>query len=313
VTIKGPAHVEKGINTTPYLARTDSAGKFSLPAAFDPQGLVVVHDQGYVQVPLTMLASGDTIALQPWGRIKGSVVLDSKPAANERVGAFGQVSRYDEQGRRVWLMSVNLETKTDSTGKFLFEKVPPGEISVYRQRILDGEFPVGFESHETPVVVKAGNTTHVILGGSGTPVIGTAVLTDATASIDWQRVPVNLRLKLADEPGPNPRRHDFSSNASFIAAMNKWDKARRSIRNFGTFCDSTGAFRLQDIPAGTYELEIKLLDSKPSSVSPRQRGDPAPEIGSIRREVIVPKNQTSEALDLGTLDLIPRQASTSSN
>ena len=313
VTIRGPARVEKGINTTPYLTRTDSAGKFSLPAAVDSQGVVVVHDQGYVQVPLTQLASGDTIALQPWGRIEGNVVLDSKPAPNERVVAYGHVFRYDERGRRVGLMSVSLETTTDSSGKFLFEKVPPGEISVYRQKILGGEFPVGFESHETSVVVKAGDSAHVVLGGGGRPVIGTAVLADATGSIDWQSVPVRLRLKLADEPGPRPRRHDFSSNGSFIAAMDKWDKARRSIRNFGTFCDSTGAFRLQDIPAGTYELEIKLLDSNRASVSPRQRGDPAPEIGAIRREVIVPEAQTSEVLDLGTLELLPRQVSASSN
>jgi len=73
--------------------------------------------------------------------------------------------------------------------------------------------------------------------------------------------------------------------------MAKWGEARRAQRSFGTFCDSNGSFLLQDILAGTYELVIKLLDSGFDSVSPRQPYDPAPEIGSIVREVIVPTLQ----------------------
>jgi hypothetical protein len=121
------------------------------------------------------------------------------------------------------------------------------------------------------------------------------------------------RPRAAGTAASYPRRHDYSSSEAFIAAIAKWDQASRAQRSFGTFCDSNGSFRLQDIPAGTYELEIKLLDSKLNSVSARQPYDPAPEIGSIRREVIVPEGQTNEALDLGTLELVPRQTSASTN
>jgi hypothetical protein len=123
-------------------------------------------------------------------------------------------------------------------------------------------------------------------------------------------------LKVANEQGPYPRRHNYSSSEAFIAAMAKWDQARRAQRTFGAFCESNGSFRLQDIPAGTYELEIKLLDSRLDTVSPRQPYDPAPEIGSIVREVIVPeisKGQTGEAVDLGTLELLPRQERAAAN
>jgi RNA polymerase sigma factor (sigma-70 family) len=317
VTINGPARVDQGnINTTTYHTRTDNDGKFSLPAAVDPQAIIVVHDQGYAKVSLTEFGSGGTLTLQPWGRIDGSVMLDSQPAPNERVVAYGDVYRYDEQGHRVTVMRLTLETKTDSAGNFSFEKMPPGEFTVYRQKILGGQFLAGFESHEASVVVKAGGVTQVVLGGSGRAVIGTALIVGATGSIDWQNVPVRLRSKLANEPGPYPRRHNFSSNEAFIAAMEKWDQARRAKRAFGTFCNSNGSFRLQDIPAGTYELQIKLLDSKLDSVSPRQRYDPAPEIGSIVREVIVPEismGQTAEPVDLGTLELLPRQDRAAAN
>jgi hypothetical protein len=165
-------------------------------------------------------------------------------------------------------------------------------------------------------VITAGGVTQALLGGGGRPVIGTALLSGATGSIDWQSVPVRLRLKLTDEPGPRPLRHNYPSNEGFIAAMDKWDQAVRASRSFGTFCDRNGSFRLQDIPAGTYELKIKLLDSKLDSVSPRQPYDPAPELGSIVREVIVPdiaKGETPQPVDIGTLELVPVQHTAAAN
>lgn len=317
VIINGPASVEKGLNTTTYLTQTDRSGKFSLPAAPDPQGIVVVHDQGYAQGSLIELeGTGGTITLQPWGRIEGSVVLDSRPAPNERVVAYYHAFCYDQRGRRTPMLSLGLETKTDSSGRFCFEKLPPGNLSVYRQQVLETGPHTTVESHETRVVVKAGDVAQMVLGGGGRSVVGTALLSGAIGSADWQSVPVLLRLKLANEPAPRPRRHDYSSNEGFIAAMDRWDQARRAQRSYGTFCDSDGSFRLQDIPAGTYELKIRLLDSKPDSVSPRQPYEPAPELASIVREVVVPetaKGKTGDAVNLGTLELLPRQDSAAAN
>jgi hypothetical protein len=316
VTINGPAQVEKGLNTTTYLTQTDRTGKFSLPAAPDPQGIVVVHDQGYAQVSLTDFGTGGTITMQPWGRIEGSVVLDSRRVPNASVRAGNHVFRYDQRGRQVRLLTVGLDAKTDSAGQFAFEKVLPGDCDVFREEVSPSKPGSFFISHAVSVTVTPGAVAHVVLGGTGRPIIGTALFGGATGSIDWQSVPVRLRLKVANEQGPYPRRHNYSSSEAFIAAMAKWDQARRAQRTFGAFCESNGSFRLQDIPAGTYELEIKLLDSRLDTVSPRQPYDPAPEIGSIVREVIVPeisKGQTGEAVDLGTLELLPRQERAAAN
>lgn len=97
-------------------------------------------------------------------------------------------------------MSVSLETKTDSAVKSLFEKVSPEEISVYRQKILGGEFPVGFESHETSVVVKAGDSAQVVLGGRGRPVnppffsIPKPMVVGTADRIRWLRFENNFQL-----------------------------------------------------------------------------------------------------------------------
>ena len=87
VTIDGPAHVARGLNTTTYRAQTDDAGRFTLPAAVAPQGLIVIHDQGYAELSLAAFEASGSITLQPWGRVEGSLVLDSQPAANERIVA----------------------------------------------------------------------------------------------------------------------------------------------------------------------------------------------------------------------------------
>ena len=60
--------------------------------------------------------------------------------------------------------------------------------------------------------------TQVLLGGTGRPLIGNARLPGAAGPIDWQAVPVRLKLKTANEPGSRPQPADFSSNDAFIAA-----------------------------------------------------------------------------------------------
>ncbi len=311
VTIDGPVHVEKGLNTTTYRAQTDEAGKFSLAAATAPQGLIVIHQLGYAEITLAAVEANGTITLQPWGRVEGKLMLDSQPVANERIVVGNDVVRYDDAGRRFRFMYFYFEAKTDSAGKFSFDKVPPGQCNVFRQTRISHN---GFESHDTPIVVNAGRVTQVVLGGTGRPIVGKAILAGTNGTIDWKNVPVQLRLKIADEPGSRPERADFSSNEAYIAAAEHFFEAYRAQRRFGTFCDSNGSFRLSDIPAGTYKLEITLRGFKPDSVGPNEFSGMLPEIASLVREVTVPEieipgGHSDEPLDLGTLELAPQQAS----
>jgi hypothetical protein len=307
VTIDGPAHVDNGLNTTTYRTQTDAAGKFALPAASAPQGVIVVHAQGYAEIALSDLAASGTVTLQPWGRVEGKLVLDSQPAANERVVAGNQILRYDETGRRFNFVSFYLEAKTDAAGSFHFDKVPPGKCKVFRQ---ERRGRTGFESHETSVEVKAGTVTEVMLGGTGRAITGKAVLLGAAGPIDWQAVAVHLTLKTADDLGTRPKRADFSSRDAYVEALERFAEAVDAQRRFGVFCDSDGSFRLPSIPVGTYKLEIRVWDSKLDSASPLDRSDQPTEIASLVREITVPETpsgQSDEPLDLGLLELVARQ------
>ncbi len=311
VTIDGPAQIHKGLNTTAYQTQTDAEGRFSLAPAVDPQGLIIIHEAGYAEISLPALAAGGSFTLQPWGRVTGKVVLDSRPAANQHVGAYNFVARYSDTGRRFGFLSFHLEATTDADGKFSFDKVPPGRCKIFRQEVRS---LVGFESHETSVEVKSGTQCQVVLGGSGRTIIGKAVLPSSGAAIDWQTVPVRLRLKTVAEQGARPKRADFSSTEAFIKAQDHFFAAYDAQKRFGAFCDNDGSFRVPDVPAGTYELQIKVRDSKSNSVTPHNLSEPMTEIGSVGREVIVsetPEGQSAEPIDLGTVELVSQQESAS--
>ena len=84
--------------------------------------------------------------------------------------------------------------------------------------------------------------------------------------------------------------------------------AHEGAKAFWAFCDNTGGFRIANVPAGTYELQI-TLHSQPGAGFDDPSRDPnreQPEIASITRVVIVPPasdDQSGAPLDLGTLVL----------
>ena len=282
VSIDGPAHVQSGINTTTYRAQTDEAGKFSLPVAVAPQGIVVVHDQGYAEIPLADLAAAGCVTLQPWGRVEGKLTLDSRPAANERVAIVKQVLRYTESGQRFNFVDLHLEATTDAAGVFSFDKVPPGQYRVFRME-LQGRIMVS--SHDTLADVTAGAVTEVALGGAGKSIAGKAILSGTASPIHWQSVSVQLRTKMTNPPGSLPKRADYPSVEEYAKAMDQFIALAAADRRFGAFCKSDGSFRLPDVPAGTYELVIKVRDSNLDSASPHDVGDAPVEIASLVREV----------------------------
>ena len=204
-------------------------------------------------------------------------------------------------------VSSHLETKTDAGGRFSFDKVPPGRCHVFRQTLLP---PAGFESHDTHVVVKAGAISQVVLGGSGRPVIGKLSLPGVNQPVRWQTVAIQLTAKSDNDPAARPSRDQFSSKQAYIAAADRFWEAVSRKRRFGAFCDSNGSFRLPDVAAGTYQLEINIRDSKGESLRPNDSPGPLPQLASLTRKITVPQTperQTAEPIDLGVLELVPAQ------
>jgi len=291
VRLNVPGRVQKGINTTTYLARTDEAGKFSLAAAPASQGLVIIHDNGFAQVSAAALAAGGAITLQAWGRIEGSMTLDSQPVANETIFANDFSQQFDAQGRRYGGFGYEYQTKTDAAGKFVFDKVPPGPCRIARNNL----------DHVARVTINAGETTRVTLGGSGVAVVGTVTLPGSLDAIDWPAAWVRLLTKTSQPVDVPPQLRNYASVPAFVEAWRTWQASYNERNEFFGHCRADGSFRLPDVPAGDYALRIVLCDNKHNSVSASPTGGVGPAIASLDREVTVGQ----DTLDLGALLLSP--------
>ena len=62
-----------------------------------------------------------------------------------------------------------------------------------------------------------------------------------------------------------------------------------------------GRFRLEDVPAGVYQLHVAFAEERADGSETPQR------TWSLRREVTVPKARNDEPLDLGTLELTVKE------
>ena len=86
---------------------------------------------------------------------------------------------------------VEWSTNTDGAGRFEWDSAPKEPLAY--SFLAEGFNRVYALKLQTSVMVKAGGVTQVVLGVGGRPVIGTALLAGATASIEWQNVPVRPR------------------------------------------------------------------------------------------------------------------------
>ena len=263
---------------------------------------------------------GGTIVLLPWGRVEGTLKIDGRAGANETICLGNTLYSYGYNGRRSPPLIVELETKTDVQGNFMFENVPPGEYRISHRLVKPGSQQRRiYDTHGRPVTVSAGAATHVELGGTGRPVIGKLSFSPASLSSEWQSVTLELRLRVPSPPRRWPARSDYATMEAYMQAWRAAYEAEklfriseqgreleRSERTYSGFCGEDGSFSLPDIPPGTYDLKIEMAQTRQSSVGPNQGPLAGAPVVLLAREVVVPEVPTgheSDAADLGLLEL----------
>ncbi len=109
---------------------------------------------------------------------------------------------------------------------------------------------------------------------------------------------------------PAPKIEDFATNEAFSSAWASYiaennPGGTQSHVAYQLRFEADGSFRIEDVPAGAYELRIRVTE-------PRAKGEQFDfnkkpvEIASLMREVIVPRipgDRSDSPLDLGTLNL----------
>jgi len=316
-----PAQVRRIGSQIPQV-ETGVDGRFQFEPMADAHTIIIVHPDGYAEFPVEDLDSDKPITLSPYGRVEGTLLVDGRPAADEAINVTIVLYRYADGRRNFAPLSLWLQETTDAEGRFVFEKVPPGERKVVHRMVLKegrmGTIPL---SHPVTVEVPAGGTIDVTLGGTGRPVIGRVVVPGHEEEIDWRNDVQWLQTKMEDPPDlVRPNREAFESDQLFMAAskdfseryksywMSPEGRARERERQvFVARFSEDGSFRINDVPAGEYELRIKVSELRETSLGP-SRGPmrEGPEIGSLTWDVIVPPvegRRSDEPLDLGELAL----------
>lgn len=305
------AYIENGklnkVNS--QFVKTAADGKFSFPAQTEPYLLVVLHDKGYAEVADEQLATDPNIIIQPWGRIEGVLRIGAKPGANETVVLYCD-RPYKPNAPNINIVD-DYDAVTDENGSFVFERVPPGRAYVGRA-IKISRGTTGYmmsPTHEVPVEVKPGQTVNVTIGGTGRPVIGKiTVPSDYNEPIDWTCGFHSLDLKL---PKPSPFtkfmgtivKQIWYKSWKYSQESKAFEKARwEKYRHYVVVINPDGTFRVEDVPAGKYELRMSVFEP-PTSGRCCGWGEL---IGRVSHEFEVPEmpgGRSDEPLDLGTLVL----------
>ncbi len=264
--------------------KTGADGRFAFPPEEPPFTIVALDNRGFAQVRSTDFARGGELVIQPWGRVEGTLRIGIRPGAGETLLLTGG-PHGDTEHSIPWF---EYSATADRWGKFAFDRVVPGSITVARKIVLsDHSYS---SANTTRVDVKPDRTTAVTLGGTGRPVIGRVI------------VPEGLRERV-----------DWGSSLNHLTARRSMLKQAAGMLGMGGEAAGTdyavkvepdGSFRVEDVVAGNYHLSILLREA---SSNPNQRHS-AESIGGAQREVMVPEmvgGRSDQPLDLGKIPLVP--------
>ena len=280
-------------------------GVFEFSTAAGDDRLVAVHPAGFADVAVEGLGGLDRITLQPWGRIEGVVKSGGKPLARQRVGLRSLLNRsYVES------YSFQYNATADASGRFVFTNIPPGEHLLVRH--VGSPQGGSVDSHRLPVTVGPGETRQASYEFGGRLVTG---FVDVDGEIDWTREPQVLEAKVG-RPPPGPRytgtegpgvQDRLRRAHARSAAMLNYERKRQE---FQLVFDRDGAFRIEDVPPGTYELRLRALEPRSREEETSGRWRERAEIASLVREIVVPSGSSGTEVDLGTISVQRKQPAT---
>ena len=252
---------------------TDLNGRFSLAPTAGATGVAIAHKSGWALVRKASTGKEKAIHLQPWARIEGRLLVAGKPDAGVTVGAESE--GWSSHNSSTDAMRFIYTAKTDNSGNFHFDKVPAGKVTVYKRTDQNpGGTGLVVKNQTTNIVVRAGATERVELGGKGLIVRGRFITEPQRSDLAWTAASQTLRpIRLGSGELKDADGHGF-------------------------FCKADGTFEVEDVPPGDYILEAHVMAAK-------DKLDPellfkASSIGNVTNAVTVPETESNE-FDLGTV------------
>ena len=242
VRVEGGRLIFNGTAVPSAAPHTNKDGAFALPPEIDPGMIVVTHPTGYAEVSSAQFRSGEHIRLRPWGEIRGRLAVPG--AGKDELKVVASSSRPEGDAPTVSQYQV---VRPNDDGTFTIDHFGPGHASVgVHAGLLNGSPITG--TFATTDVASGPGAAEITLGGRGRPVTGRITAADArAANVDWSKVKLRLVLEAPHVgfPGDDAM---WKAYGEFLQG----DRAKAYQRDFTPGPD--GAFRLDDVPQGTYQL-----------------------------------------------------------
>ncbi len=330
-------------------AKTDEQGHFTLPPT-DPEEmeeetdpdfkLFVMHPSGFAEISKEdFQKENQTIRLEKWGRVEGTLQLGSQPGKDKQVNLQINQENVDWRKPRAFF---DYRATTDSQGRFTFGNVLPGKVTIWRS--IDFAISSGGRSscftNGASVELKPGDTATVRLGGVGRPMVGKLALPEGfEGAANWnfshvratpaiaprpeepkelkelrKTIPAEIRTEEDDEKRKEllDRWKETEQGKLFDEIGSAYEKVtgdwailrRKSLdRQVACAVDETGGFRLEDVAPGDWEIAVDLTAPPPEG----QCGW-GESLGTLQKTVTVPEipdgqAQSDEPFDAGTLTL----------
>jgi protocatechuate 3,4-dioxygenase beta subunit len=277
--------------------KTDQDGHFAFRPENRQDAFVALGDRGMGIALYDDLARDGVLTLTPWARVQGTLRLGTRPAAQKRL-------QLDSRAQLPGNIQLSAGTATtDDQGRFVFERVCPGEFQLYHQ------------TYE----IRPGQTLELHLGGTGRTVQGVLALPDSSDVPIWANIHVVLvRVPIPFDQFPKPPDYERMSRAEVQVWLERFAESpegKASAARLEKTYPQTGrsprvevenrrAFLVDNVAPGVYALRGAIYRSAVHEGT-------LPVIGRLWYEFAVPPLADASPLDvpleLGALAVLPGQ------
>ena len=216
------------------VVKTGVDGRFAFPPQEPPYTIVVLHDRGFAEQTIRNADAPPPadLTVRPWGRIEGTLRIGRRPGAGQTLNLA-----YERQGDTPatipWWSG---KATTDDAGRFAFERVMPGEVTISREILIKKighESDVGLTAIPSRVEVAPGATARLTMGGTGRPVVGKVTAPAGFAGpIDWTFSNNSLIPKADADPEADPVRRE-EGHPPLARGLHRQARGRRVVPGRG--------------------------------------------------------------------------------
>jgi hypothetical protein len=285
-----------------YRRKADEQGSFSFDPKPGAHTVVAVGLAGLGQARCFDISKPLEIRLQPWGRIEGCVRTRDGQWADRK-------AKWQEPGHLTKWMTLFYESdaffaRSDATGKFTLEHVPPS-----RGRVSIDDGPDTAPILSSSIQVNPGETAQLQIGGVGRPVTGKLVAPPGTEIRNWSKQVTLARLHVEWDPYPLPKDLSWNAAERWKLEYEDTEAGRTWFRDQYAYdfkVGADGSFTIPEVLPGKYSLFVNVAQGYLGSgtdFTTRHPGDP--QIASVGMKLAVPDPPQDGAspVDLGDIIL----------